>query len=123
LVVEGAARLSELVPGWAERWDMQDSATRSVPGDHASALLIWAMFISLLARNWRLLLAWTMAAVFMLPRLMAGAHWGSDAVVGGLFLALLGLVWPCFTPFACKASEWLEKEPCRSLACVPSCRR
>lgn len=109
LVVEGAARLTEIFPGWEKRWDMKDSATRSFPGDHASVLLIWAMFISLFARNWSLLLVWVMAVVFMLPRLVAGAHWGSDALVGGVFLALLGLAWACFTPFAYKASEWLEK--------------
>lgn len=108
LVVEGAARLTELFPAWEERWDMKDSATRSFPGDHASVLLIWAMFMSFFARNWRLLLVWTMAVIFMLPRLVAGAHWGSDALVGGVFLALLALAWGCFTPFANKASEWLE---------------
>ncbi|MFP6851194.1 MAG: phosphatase PAP2 family protein [Pseudomonas sp.] len=109
LVVEGAARLTELFPNWEERWDLKDSATRSFPGDHASVLLIWAMFMSFFSRNWRLLLVWTMALVFMLPRLVAGAHWASDALVGGVFLALLALAWACFTPFAYKASEWLEK--------------
>ncbi len=109
LVVEGAARLTELFPGWEERWDMKDSASRSFPGDHASVLLIWAMFMSFFARTWRLLLIWVMALVFMLPRLVAGAHWGSDALVGGVFLALLGLAWSCFTPCAYKASAWLEK--------------
>jgi len=108
LVVEGAARLTELFPGWEERWDMKDSASRSFPGDHASVLLLWAMFMSFFARNWRLLLVWTMALIFMLPRLVAGAHWGSDTLVGGAFLALLGLAWACFTPFACKASGWME---------------
>ncbi|WP_339523596.1 phosphatase PAP2 family protein [Pseudomonas sp. EA_35y_Pfl2_R111] len=109
LVVEGAARLTELFPTWEERWDMKDSATRSFPGDHASVLLIWALFLSFFARNWRLLLVWSMAVIFMLPRLVAGAHWASDALVGGVFLALLGLAWACFTPFAYKTSEWLEK--------------
>jgi membrane-associated phospholipid phosphatase len=109
LVVDGAARLTELFPSWEERWDMKDSASRSFPGDHASVLLLWAMFMTFFARNWRLLLVWTMAVIFMLPRLVAGAHWVSDALVGGLFLALLGLAWACFTPFAYQASEWLEK--------------
>lgn len=109
LVVEGAARLTALFPDWEERWDMKDSATRSFPGDHASVLLLWAMFISLFARSWRLLLVWAMALIFILPRLVAGAHWGSDALVGGLLLSLLGLAWSCFTPFAQRASEWLER--------------
>ena len=109
LVVEGAARLTALFPAWEERWDMKDSASRSFPGDHASVLLLWAIFVSLFARSWRLLLAWVMALIFILPRLVAGAHWGSDALVGGLLLSLLGLAWSCFTPFAHRASEWLEK--------------
>jgi membrane-associated phospholipid phosphatase len=108
LVVEGAARLTELFPGWEERWDMKDSASRSFPGDHASVLLIWAMFMSFFARTWRLVLVWAMALTFTLPRLVAGAHWGSDAFVGGVFLALLALAWACFTPFAYRTSEWLE---------------
>ncbi|NMZ68095.1 PAP2 superfamily protein [Pseudomonas peli] len=122
LVVEGAARLTELFPDWEERWDMKDSATRSFPGDHASVLLIWAMFMSFFARNWRLLLVWSMAVIFMLPRLVAGAHCGSDALVGGLFLALLGLAWSCYTPLAYKTSEWLEyvTQPLlKSLATLP----
>lgn len=109
LVVEGSARLTELFPAWEERWDMKDSASRSFPGDHASVLLLWAMFMSFFARGWRLALVWGMAVAFILPRLVAGAHWGSDAFVGGVFLALLALAWGSYTPFAWRASEWLEK--------------
>lgn len=109
LVVEGSARLTELFPDWEERWDMKDSASRSFPGDHASVLLIWALFMSFFARNWRLLLVWAIAVIGMLPRLVAGAHWGSDAFVGGVFLSLLALAWSCYTPFGYRASEWLEK--------------
>jgi membrane-associated phospholipid phosphatase len=109
LVVEGSARLTELFPAWEERWDMKDSASRSFPGDHASVLLIWALFMSFFARGWKLLLVWSLAVLFMLPRLVAGAHWASDALVGGVFLSLLGLAWGCYTPFASKASAWLER--------------
>ncbi|MEX6502932.1 phosphatase PAP2 family protein [Pseudomonas zhanjiangensis] len=109
LVVEGSARLTELFPGWEERWDMKDSASRSFPGDHASVLLLWAAFLSFAARGWRLLLIWSLALLFMLPRLVAGAHWASDALVGGVLLSLLGLAWGCFTPFAARLSDALER--------------
>lgn len=109
LVVEGSARLTALFPGWEERWDMKDSASRSFPGDHASVLLLWAAFLSFFARGWRLLLVWSLALLFMLPRLVAGAHWVSDALVGGVFLCLLGIAWSCLTPFAAKTSEVLER--------------
>lgn len=109
LVVEGSARLTELFPAWEELWDMKDSASRSFPGDHASVLLIWALFMSFFARNWRLLLVWAIAVIGMLPRLVAGAHWGADALVGGLLLALLALAWSCYTPLAWRTSERLER--------------
>jgi len=109
LVVEGSARLTELFPSWEERWDLKDSARRSFPGDHASVLLIWAYFMSFFARSWRLLLVWAIAVTGMLPRLVAGAHWGADALVGGVFLSLLALAWSCYTPLGYRASEWLEK--------------
>lgn len=109
LVVEGSARLTEMFPAWEERWDLKDSASRSFPGDHASVLLIWAYFMSFFARGWRLALVWSIAVIGMLPRLVAGAHWGSDAFVGGVLLSLLGMTWGCHTPLAARASAWLEK--------------
>lgn len=109
LVVEGSARLSQLFPEWEVRWDMKDRASRSFPGDHASVLLIWAAFMSFFARRWKLLLVWAIAVIGILPRLVAGAHWGSDAFVGGAFLCLLALAWSCYTPLGQRASDWLEK--------------
>jgi len=109
LVVEGSARLTEMFPAWEERWDLKDSASRSFPGDHASVLLIWAYFMSFFARGWRLLLVWAITVIGILPRLVAGAHWGADAFVGGVLLSLLALAWSCYTPLGYHASEWLEK--------------
>jgi membrane-associated phospholipid phosphatase len=109
LVVDGAARLTELFPHWEERWDMKDSASRSFPGDHASVLLLWALFMGIAARGWRMFMVWVMATLFTLPRLVAGAHWGSDALVGGLLLSLLAIAWGIFTPFAFRTSDWLER--------------
>ncbi|TBU97139.1 phosphatase PAP2 family protein [Phytopseudomonas dryadis] len=109
LVVEGSARLTELFPAWEERWDLKDSASRSFPGDHASVLLIWAMFCSFFASGWRLALVWGVAVIGMLPRLVAGAHWGADALVGGVLLSVLGLAWSCYTPLAHRASGAIER--------------
>jgi membrane-associated phospholipid phosphatase len=108
LVVEGSARLTELFPAWEASWDMKDSASRSFPGDHASVLLLWALFMTCIARSWGLLLVWAVALIGILPRLVAGAHWGSDAFVGGALLSVLALGWSCYTPFASRASQWLE---------------
>ena len=109
LVVEGSARLTELFPTWEARWDLKDSASRSFPGDHASVLLIWAMFCSFFVSGWRRLLVWTVAIAGMLPRLVAGAHWGADALVGGVLLSVLGIAWSCFTPLAFCGSAAMER--------------
>jgi membrane-associated phospholipid phosphatase len=109
LVVEGAQRLSSMFPLWEERWDMKDHATRSFPGDHASVLLLWAMFVACFARLWQQPLVWGIAAIGILPRLVAGAHWGSDAFVGGLFLCLLAIGWGYYTPYAQRSSDLLER--------------
>ena len=109
LVVEGSARLTEMFPAWEERWDLKDSASRSFPGDHASVLLLWGVFMTLIAHNWRLLLVWGVVLIGILPRLVAGAHWGSDALVGSSILVLLGLAWGYFTPALYRATTWVER--------------
>ncbi|WP_121333874.1 phosphatase PAP2 family protein, partial [Pseudomonas aeruginosa] len=104
-------------------WEIKDRSKRSFPGDHASVLLVWALFMSLFARRaGQFLLIWTLAVLFMMPRLVAGAHWGQDDYIGGLQMALLALAWGCYTPLAAKASGWLVQvtEPLfRLLAKLP----
>jgi len=109
LTVDGAVRLTELFPGWARDWHMKDASVRSFPGDHASVLLLWAMFLSPFASGWRRWLIWGLAVVFMLPRLVAGAHWLSDILVGGVFLALIAAGWGLYTPYAAKACSLFER--------------
>lgn len=109
MVVEGAIRLTELFPSWEARFELKDRSSNSFPGDHASVLLIWAMFMSLFSRGWKTTLVWLLAAIFMLPRLVAGAHWGSDDFVGGVLLGLLALAWGSFTPWAYHFSNVLER--------------
>jgi PAP2 superfamily. len=105
LVFEDAVRLSELFPDW----EVKDSSNHSFPGDHAAVALLWSLFLSLFVRGHRLLIVWTLAALFMMPRLVAGAHWSSDDFVGGLTVALLTLAWGFYTPFAARVGGWLHR--------------
>lgn len=41
----------------------------------------------------QVLVIWGLALLFMMPRLVAGAHWGQDDYIGGVLLALLALGW------------------------------
>lgn len=106
-----AVRLEQFFPGWEDTaFEIKDESARSFPGDHASVLLIWALFLTLFARTllqW--VVIWGLALLFMLPRLVAGAHWGQDDYIGGVQMALVALAWSCFTPFAAKASAALVR--------------
>lgn len=76
----------------------KDSSHISFPGDHATVnatfvFLLWAF------AGWRYGAAATVIAVVAnLPRLVAGAHWFSDDMVGGVGTALLTVPFVVFTP-------------------------
>ena len=109
LVLDGAVRLGELFPDWERFSHIKDSSNNSFPGDHASVLLLWAMFISPFAKRWQRVLIWLITAIFLLPRLVAGAHWGTDIFIGGVFLSLVAFSWGFYTPFAGHSVRLLER--------------
>lgn len=97
MLLPESVRLSEIFPEWVAL-GLKDSSSQSFPGDHASVILLWALNLSLAAKGWRCAVIWALAVVFMLPRLVAGAHWGTDDFVGGLFISLMTFSWACCTP-------------------------
>lgn len=123
MVFDNAVHLSDFYPHLEAKWELKDRSSQSFPGDHASVLLIWALFMSLFSRRLaQHLVIWALALLFMLPRLVAGAHWGSDDYIGGLALALavisLGLHTPLAAVFA-RQGERLLTPPLRSLGRLP----
>ncbi|HEX8595195.1 MAG TPA: phosphatase PAP2 family protein [Pseudomonas sp.] len=110
MVLIDSVRLSEIFPTLEKNWQLKDRSSQSFPGDHASVLLIWAMFMTVFSRSLiQRMVIWGLALVFMLPRLVAGAHWGQDDYIGGVMIALLALGWGYYTPFAAIASDlWLK---------------
>lgn len=108
MVIAGATHMSDYFPGLEKTWELKDRSSQSFPGDHASVLLIWGMFMTVFARRTaQVLVIWGLALLFMMPRLVAGAHWGQDDYIGGVLLALLALGWGHYTPFAAKVSAGL----------------
>lgn len=101
--------MSELFPQWVSL-GLKDTSGHSFPGDHASVVFLWALYLTFLVSGWRVWVVWFLSAVFILPRLVAGAHWGTDAFVGGLFISLVTFAWACFTPFLAKVEGWLTKK-------------
>ena len=98
LQVESSVRLSEMYPYLAEHFDLKDASKRSFPGDHASVVMLWGMFLGVFARRDKLAIVLGITLLLMMPRLIAGAHWISDDLVGGLLLTLLAFAWGYCTP-------------------------
>jgi membrane-associated phospholipid phosphatase len=71
----------------------------SFPGDHTTVLMFWACFMWVFA-GWRYgLLAAGGTVLLSLPRLVGGAHWLTDSIVGAGVIVLLGLPLLICTPF------------------------
>lgn len=105
LQLEPSYRFSEHLPDIPAK----DRANSSFPGDHASVLLIWIGFL-LYARPTPASIGVVLFGIFlMLPRLFGGAHWFTDAAVGGMCLALTTLAWAWATPVAGWLNGWLLK--------------
>ena len=94
LVLSPAVRLSELFPSIP----LKDASTSSFPGDHATVLFAWAGFVLINNRSWKSWIAAGIPLMLVLPRLFSGAHWLSDQLVGGLFVAIPILGWTYFSP-------------------------
>ena len=109
LVVDGAVRLTTLFPNWEQKWALKDSSEQCFPGDHASVLFIWTAMLLYFARGKALFFVWLLTILYALPRLIAGAHWGSDVFVGGAFLSLMAFGWGFYTPYVAKAQNLLER--------------
>jgi len=108
MIFDDVVHLSDYYPNLEAAWELKDRSSKSFPGDHASVLLIWALFMSVFSRRLvQFLVIWGLAVLFMLPRLVAGAHWGQDDYIGGLLMAVLALGWSYYTPLAAKGSEAL----------------
>lgn len=109
ITVDGAIQLSTLFPDWENKWHMKDRSNQSFPGDHGAVLLLWALFLWPFARGLRRFLVTALLCLFMLPRLVAGAHWASDIFVGGLFLGLITIGWGLYSPYAARMTGLLER--------------
>jgi membrane-associated phospholipid phosphatase len=100
-----ALRLSELV-SWLPT---KDNSGDSFPGDHATALLIWAGIVTAYLPRAYAAAAWVLAILFMTPRVVGGAHWLTDDLVGSV--AIAGFVLSCVfaTPLHSILTERLER--------------
>lgn len=96
-----AIHMSDYFQSWEKAWELKDRSGASFPGDHASVLLLWGLFLTAFTRNpLQLVVTWLLVMLFMMPRLVAGAHWASDDYMGGIAVSLLAMAWGFYTPLA-----------------------
>lgn len=94
LSIEPANLLHELVPNI----DAKDKSHNSFPGDHAAVIFCWLMYLILYAKPRWVLIATPVAIFLTLPRLVSGAHWLTDDIVGGMSLTAFTIGLICYTP-------------------------
>lgn len=94
LLCEDPVLLSPVAP-WLK---IKDSSHWSFPSDHAFIILQWVGFIFAFAGKRLGIVAALTSSIFILPRLVSGAHWLSDVMLGSLPLALVFVAVACYTP-------------------------
>ena len=105
LVVDNSVRLSEEIP-WMS---IKDDSSKSFPGDHGTTALLFAASFTYLA-GWRLgILASLYAAFLCMPRLITGAHWLSDVIVGSGTITIVFLSWAFCTPMFARFTDRCEQ--------------
>ena len=104
LIISESIRLSSIY-----NFELKDSSATSFPGDHAAVLFVWFGYFLFAKINRQIILAVVITILFSLPRLIAGAHWLSDILVGGLGIALITLAFGLYTPILNKLNIILNR--------------
>ena len=109
LTLDNAVKLSQAIP-WLK---VKDVAKFCFPSDHAIILFQWLAFVWFFC-SWRYRIAalcWTL--FFIMPRLVAGAHWLSDALVGSVSYVAILMAWATCTPLYGYIMNFLVKITCK----------
>jgi len=80
----------------------KDASKDSFPGDHGMMLLIFCAFMWRYFGQKTFRRALVIFVIFAIPRVMIGAHWMTDIVIGSLSSVLIGLPWVLLTPVSDK---------------------
>lgn len=103
--IAGAFQLSKTIT-WLTVKDYSHSA---FPGDHGFVLICSIVFYWING-GFRLgLVSLTIFAPFLLPRLVVGAHWTTDIMVGSIFISLVTISCYFGTPLQSRSSLWLGR--------------
>ncbi|WP_041689468.1 phosphatase PAP2 family protein [Enterobacter sp. 638] len=87
----------------------KDASKDSFPGDHGMMLLIFSAFMLRYFGKKAFGVALIIVVVFIFPRVMIGAHWLTDIVVGSLSAVLIGLPWCLMTPLSDRLIDLFDR--------------
>ncbi len=88
-VVHGAVRLSKTIIWLITK----DSSIASFPGDHGFVLICASVFFWLKGGFRIGIVSSLLFAPFLFPRLIVGAHWATDILVGSVAMSLITIGW------------------------------
>lgn len=94
VVLKASTMLSQVAP-WAK---IKSTSYFCFPADHACIVFQWCAFLWFFAGWKRGLLTSLFSTLFLLPRLISGAHWLSDLLVGSGSIILVALAYALYTP-------------------------
>lgn len=87
-------KLSSVIP-WTK---VKEFSANSYPSDHGSTIFMFVFSTFILMGRKKGILALIFSIPFALPRLLVGAHWTSDLLLGSLPLAAFNIAWFFYTP-------------------------
>ena len=87
----------------------KDASADSFPGDHGMMLIIFACFMLRYFNTRAFISAIFIVLIFATPRVMIGAHWFTDIMVGSLSVILVGMSWWLMTPASDYLVNWLYR--------------
>ncbi len=105
IALENTVRLSKKIP-WLS---IKDSSPKCFPADHGTTAVLFAACYAYYARGKRAFYGILYSVFLCMPRLITGAHWLSDVIVGSGSIALLFLSWAFCTPLHRYWTERLQK--------------
>lgn len=88
---------------------IKDAAKQSFPGDHGTTAILFAASYASFASRRLKILGWLYGIFLCLPRLITGAHWLSDIILGSGSIALFFLSWAFYTPFGALCTDLLHR--------------
>ncbi|MBF5059517.1 phosphatase PAP2 family protein [Candidatus Neptunochlamydia vexilliferae] len=106
IVDKTAFRLSSVID-WIK---VKDRSHKSFPGDHATTAILFTCLIFHLMGKRAGAIATVYAIFFCLPRLIAGAHWLTDTLIGSASIAIVATTLAFATPFANRCITAIEKK-------------